>query len=83
MQAGCGKFLLLEGSTVPENDDDELFSEARGLAVGWTESGEIQVSNELTDTHMSLLPEQLDGVIGMLGIFRMNAEVMGELEDGE
>ncbi len=68
---------------MPENDDDDRFSEARGLAVGWTPTGKIQVSNELTNSHLSLLPEQLDGVIGLLGMFRMNAELASELEGGE
>ncbi len=68
---------------MPENDDDDRFSEADGLSVGWTSTGTIQVSNELTGTHLSLLSEQLDGVIGLLGMFRMNAELAGELEGGE
>lgn len=59
------------------------FSEAEGLSVVFATESTIEISNDLTDTYLLISREQLDGVIGLLGMFRMSAELAGELEDGE
>lgn len=53
---------------------EDPFASARGLSVGFASESTIQVSNAITDTAMLLDREQLDGVIGMLNLFRMSLE---------